>query len=207
MVEIATGLALLVRRTLLSGINVPLLEKSSLCSTQSMVLNAYLNVGSMGRTITGVPRVWTTAMMTLVTRTGTTAVLTRTIPGTTTSMWSPAVGREGVGREPVGREGVGRKAVEREGVGREAVGREGVGREGVGRKGVGREGVGREAVGRKGVGRKGVGREAVGRMGVRREVPASYSISDSDISPDNFIRAYNPYFLCRLLFHNKRLAC
>ena len=52
-----------------------------------------------------------------------------------------------------------------------------------------------------------VGREAVGRMEVRREVPASYSISYSDISPDNFIRAYNPYFLCRLLFYNKELAC
>ena len=111
MVDIATGLASLVRWTPLSGTNVHLLEKSSLCSTQSMVLNAYLNVGSMERTITGVPRVWTTAMMTLVTRTGTTAVLTRTIPGTTTSVWSPAVGREGVGREAVGRMGVRREVL------------------------------------------------------------------------------------------------
>ena len=48
----------------------------------------------MGRTITGAPRVWTTVMRTLVTMTGTTAVLMRTTPGTTISVRSPVVGRE-----------------------------------------------------------------------------------------------------------------
>ena len=48
----------------------------------------------MGRTITGAPRVWTTAMRTHVIGTGTTAALMRTTPGATISVRSPVVGRE-----------------------------------------------------------------------------------------------------------------
>ena len=48
-------------------------------------MSAYQSADSMGKTIIGVQKAWTIAMMILVTGTGTTAAWMKTIPGTTTS--------------------------------------------------------------------------------------------------------------------------
>ena len=89
-----------------SGTTARPLAWSSPCSTQSGVMNAYLNADSMAKTITGAPKAWTIVTRTHVTMTGTIAALMSIIPGTTISVQSDAVERAGQATTGVTKKGV-----------------------------------------------------------------------------------------------------